>query len=407
MARFRVYVKPFLESGEYATDFTEVTSDVIALGNPKQGIDNTDFDVGVVKNSGFTVTLRNDHGYYSDVTELRTIFRYSRKNSLVRITWDFRDYDLVCGFFLCGDEPLGGEYTIFDGVINEVTSISNIAQQQATFAILGFDSLLDQMEVPYSSISVGNTLQTVIYTLINQAPFNERVSVLLANINPVIDVAIDSKAEYENKTVGAMLKDLLLGACSVLYIKSGVVYVKSRAESATNLFTFYGQATEAVENIINIPKYRDGMNRVFNLWTWEETAFDARDTTSIDRNGVKSKTMSLPLIADASESKIQSILDANRDEFAYPKIELELETPIWYDTLALEILDQVAIDYPTVFIPFDGGVLPRYGLDYYDGTAVYPYEQWALTIDSATPFKIMGKRIEVRKQTIVFTLREA
>lgn len=407
MARFRVYVKPFSDDGTYVADFREVTSDVISLGNPKQGIDNTDFDVGVIKNSGFNITLRNDHGYYSDVSELRSIFRYTRKNSLIRITWDIRDYDLICGFFQCGREPLGGEQEIFNGIINEVTSAANIGQQQASFAILGFESLLDEIETPYASISNGNTFSAVIYACLNQAPFNERVTVSLSNINPFLDLAIDDKSSLENKTVGQVLKDLLLGACSVLYIKNGIVYVDSREETPLNQFTFYGQATQAIENVINIPKYRDGMNRVFNLWTWEDTAFDARDTTSLDRYNVRPKSMKLELINDGSSSKIGQILDANRDEFSFPKIELELETPIWYDTLALNILDQVAIDYPTIFIPYDGGVLPRYGLTYYDGTARYPFEQWSLTIDSDTPFKIMGKRIEIKKQTIVFNLREA
>ena len=208
MARWRVYVKPFGEDGEYLSEYIEVTKDVASLGSPRQGIDNTEFDIGVVKNSGFNITLRNDHGKYSDVTELRSIFRTTRKNSLIKITWDIRNYDLIAGFFSVGEEVLGGEYVVFEGLINEVTSVSNISAQQATFAVLGFESLLNEIEVPYSSISNGQNLSAVIYALLNQAPFNERVTVSLSNITPGTDLAIDDKTSLENKSVGQVLKDL-------------------------------------------------------------------------------------------------------------------------------------------------------------------------------------------------------
>lgn len=406
MARWRVYVKPFDVAGNYVDEFVEVTSDVVTLGAPRMGIDNTEFDVGVIKNSGFQVTLRNDHGKYSDVTELRSIFASTRKNSLIKITWDIRDYDLICGFFQVGKEPLGGEYVVFEGLIYEVTSASDIDKQQATFSVLGFDALLEEITVPFSSISNGDSISDVLLACLDQAPFNERVTVSAANINPSNDPALDDISGLENKTVGSVLREILLLANSVLYIKSGVVYVSARDASATNQKTFYGPASLSLENIINIPKYRDGMNRVFNFWTWANTALFARDTSSVDDYGVRKKEISSDLIADGSTSKVQAVLDANRDEFSFPKIELELETPIWYDVLTLNILDKVNIDYPTINIPFDGGDLPRYGQNVYDGTARYPFEQWSLTISADTSFKILSKKLDIKKHTITFLLRE-
>jgi hypothetical protein len=407
VARWRVYVNPFDDDGAY-TEYVEVTSDVAALGSPKQGIDNTEFDVGVVKNSGFNITLRNDHGYYSDVTELQSIFRYTRKNAKIKITWDIRDYDLIAGFFSAGQEPLGGEYLVFEGLINEVTSTSDIAAQQATFSILGFDSLLNEIQVPYSSISNGQDFSTILYAMLNQAPFTSHITVSLANINPSTELAIDDKTSLENKTVGGVLKNILLAANSVLYIKSNTVYVVSRTPDGTVEKTFYGQASRSIENIINIPKFRDGLNRVFNLWTWDEVeSVYSRDTSSITKYGVLAKSIRLDIIADASTSKIQTILDANKTEFAFPKVELELETPIWYDTLALDILDTVNIDYPTIYHGYEGAELARYDLGaVYDGTARYPHQQWSLTLSTETDFKITSKKIDPKKQTILFGLRE-
>ena len=408
MARWRVYLKVFDDDGVYQDDYQEVTSDVVAIGNPSQAIDNNDFNVGIIRNNGFQLTLRNDHGHYSDVDSLQSIFRFSRKNVLVKITWDFRNYDLICGFFTCGTEPLGGEYTVFEGLINEVTTTANIITQQAIFSVLGYDSLIDSIEVPYSSISNGDLFSSLIKDCIDQSPFNALISVDASNITPGTDLAADDVTSYENAVVGDVLPDLLLAANSVLYVKDNTAYVTDRTASATSQFTFYGQGTNSgIENIINIPKFRDGMNRVFNYWTWADTTTRSRDTTSIDKYGIRKKEMKLAIINDGSTSKIQSILDANKTEFAFPKIELELETPIWYDVLALNILDKVNIDYPTLYFPYDGGDLPRYGLTIYDGAARYPFEQWALTIDVSTDFKIMSKKIDTKKQTITFGLREA
>lgn len=405
--RWRVYFKPFLDNGTYASAYTEVTTDVVALGNPQQTIDNNDYNVGVIRNSGFQITLRNDHGHYSDVDTLQSIFRYTRRNVKVKITWDVRDYDLICGFFTCDTEPLGGEYVVFEGLINDVTTVSNIVAQQAIFSILGYESLLDSIDMPYASISAGQTFSQLIQAGIDQTPFNTFVTVAGSNITPGTDLASDNVSAYENKTVGSILKNLLLAANSVLFIKNNTVYVTDRTASATSDFTFHGQATNSGnENIINIPKYRDGMARVFNWWTWTDNTYRSRDTTSVDKYGIRAKEIHLEIINDASTSKIQTILDANKTEFAFPKIELDLETPIWYDVLALNILDRVNIDYPTIYIPYDAGDLPRYGFVTYDGTARYPYEQWALTIDVSTSFKIMSKKIDTKKQTITFGLRE-
>lgn len=406
MSRYRVYVKPFLDDGTYAADFQEITKDVVSVGDPKQAIDNTDFDVGVIKSSGMNIVLRNDHGLYSGEETLRSIFRYSRKNSIIKVTWDYRDYDLIAGFFTAGSEPLGGEYELFRGLINDITSASDIKKQQATFTVLGFETLLDEIEVPFSTINNGDLLSSVIYKCLNQAPFTTSITVSALNISLGTDVAIDDKTNLENKTVGQVLKNILLAGNAVLYIKNLTVYVTSRTPSATVAKTFYGQASNlGIENIINIPKIRDGLNRVFNLWTWKDTSTDVRDTTSLTHYGVRPKDMSLDLINDGSTSKITTILTANKTEFAFPKIELDLEVALDYETAALNILDRVAIDYPTVAIPYDGGELPRYGLVKY-GEVRYPYTQWTLTIDISTNFKIMNRKVNIKKQTMSFGLRE-
>jgi hypothetical protein len=403
MARWRVYIKPFLDSGEYAPDFIEVTNDVISLSDISLAIDNTEFDVGVVKNNGVTLKLRNDQARYSDADNIKSIFRSRRKDSIVKITWDIRNYDLICGFFSPGNEPLGGEEEVFQGLLFDVTSISDIRQQNASFKILAFESVLDAIEVPFSSISNGDLFSDIFLTLLDQAPFNTYVTVDAANINPGIDVAIDDKASLEAQTVGEVLSDLLLASNSVLYLKNNTVYVTAREETPDVKKIFYGQASNlGIENLIDIPKIRDGVNRIFNFWNWEETTLVVRDTSSIDLYGVRKKVLSTEIITN--NTKRSNILTANRDEFAFPKLEIELVAPFEYSTLALQILDKVQIDHPTIYTA-NGEVLARYNMSNY-GAARYAFNLLAFTLNTNQSFKVLSKKIKTQNNTVSFLLRE-
>lgn len=404
--RYRVYIKPFDDDGNYQPDFIEVTDHVTGIGAISQTIDASEYNVGLFKNSGFQIKLRNDNGYFSEVGQVRSIFRFKRKDSQVKVTWDVADHDLICGFFECGQEVLGQETEIFRGVINDISSFSSILDQQAVFSILGFDSMLSGVLVPFASISNGELLSSIIYKCLNQAPFNELVTVDALNIDLGNDIAIDSKDDFENRPVSDVLPDLSLAANSVVYLKNNVVYVTPRDESDDLKYTFYGQASNnGIENVLNIPKLRDGINRVFNNWFWTETSVFSRAVDSIDTYGIRKKEVSLAFIDASSTAKIQSILDANMAEFSFPKTELELETPLNYDRLDLEILDKIQIDYPTVYTSFDGNPLPRYGAARY-GQVRYPYGLWALTIDRDRRFKILGRKIDPTKNTLMLTLRE-
>ena len=405
MSRVRVYIKPFLDDGSYAPEFIEVTGDVVQLGVISQAIDDSNYDVGTIRNGGVAITLRNDHGFYNEADNIKSIFRYKRKDSLVKFTWDVRDFDLVCGFFTI-PTPLGSEVELFQGVLNEISSVSDIDKQWAKFTVLGFESLLDGIEAPFSSINNGDLLSEILYAALNQAPFTDFITVDSGNISLGNDTTIDDKSDWENETVGGVLKDLLLGASSVFYLKDQTAYVSARAPTGDVKYTFYGQGSiQGVESIINVPKIRDGLNRVFNYWTWPETTLRAKDDTSLQYYGIRKKQFELSLINLSSTAKIQAMLDANRTEFSFPKLELELITPINYGTLALKILDRVSIDYPTIYTSSDGDILPRYGLSNY-GAVRYPFGQWTLTLTTDTNFKIISRKVDPVKETIIFGLRE-
>lgn len=402
--QYRVYIKPFDDTGTYLSDFIEVTKDVVSISDISQKIDSSEFDVGIIRNSGVSIVLRNEQGYYSDVTALTSIFRYKRKNSIVKVTWSLQDTPNYCGFTTCGEEVLGDEITLFEGVLNEISSSVDISKQQVTFQILGYESLLDEIETPFADISNGDNISEVILTMLAQPPFNTLVTVHAMNVGVGFDTTVDVKDSLETNTVGENLKNLLLAANAVLYIIDNTVYVSPRDETPDLKFSFYGQASiVGIENIINIPKYREGLNRTFNYWVWPDTDIISKDVSSIALYGALKKEFGIDIITN--NTKRADILDANREEFAFPKAELDLETPLLYETWALNILDKVQVDYPTVYSPADNNPLPRYGAVVY-GTSRYPYGQFTLTIDSSRRFKILSKKLNKRKNTILFTLRE-
>lgn len=405
MARFRVYVKPFDQNGEYLDDFIEVTRDVVSLKGVSQTLDSSEFDVGIFRNGGFGFILKNDEGKYSDVTNVRSIFRTKRADSIVRVTWDRNDFDLLCGFFNAGEEYLSEPVTIFEGLLSDVTASSTIARQEAEFRVLGYESLLDRALVPFTDIAAGDTFAEIIYSSLNQTSITNLLTVDIANIVPAVDLVTDTVEELENQTVKEMLEDVLLASNSVLYIRDGIIYVTARTPSASLDFQFYGQASDSgIENVIDIAKLRDGQNRTFNFWTWEDTTSFSKDETSLDTYGALKKEIKSTLILDASTTKIQQVLDGYRDEFSFPKMEMEIETPMTEESLALYLLDRVSLDYPNVFEPADNNVLPRYGQVVY-GDAKYPFGQFSLRIPSSWRFKILSRKIDVTKQTVTFGIR--
>lgn len=408
MSKLHVYITPYADDQgtAYGTE-VEVTKDVRDLGSLTQALDNNEYDVGVFRANQLKLSLLNHHGRYSDVGAVDTIFKYKRGDSLVRITWEPGDGPLIAGFFTAGHPTaiVSEEIDIFEGLLSDIGTQSKIDDADVDFAVLGYESLLAQMTVPYSSISNGNSLATALYTCLNQAPFNERVTVNSGNITTGAAATIDDKASLENKTVLEAAKQILLASNSVLWIREGVVYTGPRTAGATLAHTFYGPGAQAgIQNLIDIEKYRTGLNRVRNYWTWKDTTRLAQDTSSIATYGTQKREISLDIITN--NTKRDTLLGSLKDEFKDPKREMELET--WFSPTHLDLflLDRVAVDYPSVALPVENqrtaqyDVPPGYDSDY------YAEELLPLTIESTARFKVMARTINFKDETMKLSLRE-
>lgn len=404
--RWRVYIKPFDIDGSYLS-YIDVTDDVAfeSVGNITQNLDSADFDVGIFRNSAILIKLRNDHGRYSDIDVEQSIFRYKRSGSLLKITYAIEMEAPLCGVALLGDSYLddGEEHEIFIGLLNDESLAMDIDQQVVNFQALGRDSILDRMKVPIGSLANGDLISAVIYDCLNDTDLTALLTLSVANITVSTDVAVSDVSKFENKTVKAVLDELLLAGNSVLYVKDGTIYVKPRTATAAVQAAFYGQASNlGAENVSTIKAIKNGLSRTFNLWAWKDTALYAEETTSSGKYGIRRKELSYDWMTNNTHR--QTILTNLKGEFGLPKIEFDLFTPLSIDSLDLDLLDRVTIDYPTVYI--EGEVeFPICGIAIC-GDAVLPKALWSFTIDSSTPFKIIGKDIDIKKSEIKFKLRE-
>lgn len=404
--KWRVYLQLFNDSGDYSGVWTEITDDVDfdKLGAIQADLDNTEYDIGVYRANNFSITLNNSKGKYSDIGYPNTIFRYRRPNTLVKVVWEITDEQAICGLCRTDECWLSEEKDIFFGLINDEASELDVHAQKVNFKVLGLESIFQKVVVPFGSISAGDLVSEVLYECLNQTAVTDLLTVSQANITVGLDQAIDSISELQNKTVQEGLNTLLLVSNSVVYIdRDRNLIISPRTATAAVQKTFYGQASpDGSENIISIQKFKSGIARTFNFFTFEGTTLYAEDASSRTNYGTRKKEIGSDNFTD--NTKRQLILNALRTEFGQPKQELSLTTFWDYRTESLDLLDRVAIDYPTVYLD-TGEELPICG-QAICGSAVLPKSLWDFTMTTETNWKILGRSIDTKMGLVTFKLRE-
>lgn len=407
MARVRVYIKPFTPEGVYADEYIEVTDDVV--GSPssvKQDIESSDFDVGIAKNSSFTLKLSNFNGRYEDAGSLYSIFSYKRADSLVKITWDIADQEFNLGTSMLGDY-LDEEVDVFVGLLSDDSAASSLPDSEISFRVLGREALFDRALAPtYASDSPVLASYAILATL-NQARITDLLTVSAGNINVGNDIEFASNdalnTALEGKSARDALQELLFLSNSVLYIDGDDVIVTARTASAATEKTFYGQtSTGGLENVQAISDIRSGQNRLFNYFTWREAPeLAVQNDSSVEKYGYFRKELDSDLISvDATRTSIMTALLA---EFGDLKKEFTLATPLDYDILALKILDRVALEYPALIVSTTEEAVygeAEYGVDSYP--AVNEAFSWLL----ADELKIIGREVDLANQIVKLKLRK-
>jgi hypothetical protein len=400
--RWRVYIKPFDEDGNYS-DWIEVTSDLEAkLTEVKQDLDNDTYQIGVYRNSNLTLSLNNSEGKYGDVDDPRSIFRYKRSDSLVKVTWEVEADGPYAGDAVVGKSILSEEMTLFTGLLSDESATMDLSKQVINFVALGRESLFERVTVP-AGVANGDLISAAVYKCLNQTLITDQLEVNALNITLGADVTLDDVSNLQTSTVKEALGEFLLMSNSVLRISNDAIIVSPRDPTASVQYTFYGQGSFiGVENITALKNIRSGLARVYNYLSWQENPTPTKDQVSIDIYGVRKKELSASSITNST--KQATLMQAIVDEFSYPKLELDLSAPLDYNTLDLDLLDRITIDYPKVYIPYAEG-LPICGYAIC-GAARLPKTKWAFFLDSTRNFKITGRALSIKDGVFTYKLRE-
>lgn len=403
MGAVKVYITPFDSVGNYGEE-VEVSSDVLQIGRVDVDTDSSEYQIGLFRVANVKLDLQNQSGRYSDVGFPNSIFKTKRKDSLVRVTWISQPDLPYCGTAICGEAVLCEEHTIFEGVLNDDAFMLNASDDRASFVVLGFQSLFESNEVPFSSLDAGDLFSVTIFNILNQVGITSLLTVSQGNITPDVDQIPDDISELETLSVKEALDRILLLTNSVLYIENRTIYVTPRDATASVQFTFYGQAsTDGAENIVNLEAYNNGRQRVFNCFKWDDTLVRSQDGPSVRLNGFRKRILSSDMLTNST--KQLNVLDALLAEFKDPKQELQLTTVLTDQTVLLELLDRVAIDYPVQLVPYPGTELPICGVAIC-GEAVLPKGLWNVKLETTTNFKILKKSIDAVRNLVTFKLRE-
>lgn len=402
---WRFYITPFLDSGAYGTE-VEVTKDVVfsSLGSLQLAFDNSDFAIGILRNSSVSVTLNNREGVYSDVDAIESMFKHTRANSKFRITYSLEENPNYAGSMVAGQTWLCTEVDVFNGLIDDNSATMDLQNHLVALSVLGLESVFEAAPMPYASIANGDSIATTIFNLLNQTAITKYLTVLVGNINPGASQTIDDITPYQNGSTRNALSDLLLASSSVLYIRNSTVYVAARTPTADVKKTFYWQgAVLGIENVLSIDNIRSGFAKIFNYLTWRDApTVLVSDSNSVTKYGVKLQEFEIGFFTNTT--KMGVLLAAILAEFKDPKQEFVLTTAVNHSVLDLQFLDRVTVDYPLMVLPAGGQTLPICG-QAICGVAYTPKRLSNFYLDPPTDFKIMNIEINLQQAIVKLKLR--
>lgn len=404
MASIKVYLKPFTITGQYQSEFIDVTDYVERLGDITIDSDSSGYDIGVYRNSGFQLTLNNRDGLFSDIESPNTMFKFKRGDSIVKVTYDIADFVLkttaATSFY---DQYVSNEVTLFEGLLNDESLTEEVRKESVSFRVIGFESLFSE-KVVFPNYVLGDDIETMIYKTLNISRITDLLTISASNITANVNQTPDVIDQAESKTVKAVLDELLLLSNSILYIENRVVYVVPRQAGATLEFTFYGpNALTGVENIDDIKNISNGKNKMFNFFSWKDSTQTAARNMSLNKYGTRVKEISSEYYTNTT--KQFNVMEALLEEFGFPKQEMDVQTKLTYSSLDLQILDRVNMDYPLQFIESEGFDFPICGIAIC-GQAVLPKAIFSFSKDPSKNFKIIKKTISPEKRLISFRIRE-
>lgn len=390
--RYSVFCTPLIGEDLYGTEI-DITDRVInnGLKTIKRSIDSEDYDVGTFTFDDLEIKALNSNGYFNDVTDGRSIFKFKRDLAKVRVV---------------AENDANGDVIAYRGLINEEATKLDVSKEEISFRVLSRDSVLRKTKISGGSISSGSLFSSTFLAIFNDPTIASVLTLVAGNIDLPYDATIDDGSTFDNISARDALNKLLVASGAVILIDgNGNVSIRDRAaNSATSILNLYGPYDiQRRQNTHQLKEYNPGLHRMYNSVTINE--HEENNSAYVQTFGFRGRTFDLPFITD--EDKLSTIANTVLEEFKAPKVECIVEVPISVSR-GVELLDRVSLNWPLRITPYsDGLFLPIIGCTKIGEAAMpLPNTYGSLSVDPRISFKVIEIQEDPNKFSAFLKLRQ-
>lgn len=392
------YLKRRLPDGTYDADWTDISRlvDATGLSTLDYRLDSDDFDVGLFVVANIPVTFLNKTGKFNDPADPRSLWasHETRHLSMIKVEAGYFEGSVSA--------PTKIIEVVFQGIWDDRT-VETLNEQDAVKAqILSREAIFQTVNVVAGSLSSAVLASAAVEVLCTRGAVLAHMTVSAANINPGNDVTIDDPTDFNGKKLNDVLVELCLLTNSVLYIdEAGALVMRGRsAVGAAQVGLYQNAEGGQSDNIYAITNYNGGRQRLKNYWEWQGTTTVAKsEPHHLARYGLTKRVVNSDAILVPATRTL--VLEALRDEWQFPKREMEVETD--YTANDVSFFDLVTVDVRPSYdrltdLPIAGSAIC--------GTARCAGYASGLFIDKNLGWKVIGIRHDLRSFKTVLKLRE-
>lgn len=405
----RVYIAPLDDLGNLSKtageidNWLEITEDVDinSIGAANKNIDRNDIQIGLVSVSSLAFKVSNLQGKYSEVSESSSLFKFARKGTPVKITFDLADHGAYYNVQPYATIIIPEETDVFIGLLDDSGTKMSLQNHTLGFTVIGRESLVEQVLTPALTAGVA-TAKTAIYDILNQTKITDFVTVSLANINPSNNPVLDATAHFVGQTGRESLEELLLVANSILFINEDNEFIlKDRTPSGASLETLVGPTSElAIQNLINISQIDPGTDQVINFVTVRDAPTQVSDATSIDKFGIKKLEIDIPSITDAG--KRSTVATSIVNFFRNPARRFTVRIPMTADRIKYALMSLLKVDSPPLVIESD--LQAFYEVSDYD-ESTYTEELTSFSVGEDENYALIGSKLQASRTKFYIDLK--
>ncbi|MFA5114375.1 MAG: hypothetical protein WC529_08845 [Candidatus Margulisiibacteriota bacterium] len=361
----------------YEADWLDITDYVLDVDTIIQNIDN--LELNNFTQGGFGITCRNDTFQFAAETRSSSYFYgyLTRHDTKVKVEAGYIDendveysYDIGAGMIVGDNIVAQANGTIYlpclaPSSIFDTQTASDL--NEGTFENGSIDW--------YDNKSVSEVVQ-LLYDLKvgGEYVFHSKLEGVV--ITPGLDVVVDSY-DFSDWSCKDALDYMAAASHSAWWVGPDfVLYFVSKDASAGVEFTFNGPGSRGKDiNIYNASNYNEGLDKVFNRFSWYNTdppissseTWTPGDGSSSDKYGVRTYSLDNRLIT--TDAKRQAVSDEYLAAYKEPKEEISLETKF---VPQIGLLDRLRVNYfgDPGYIPpslFGQGSFGRLGTGRYTG----------------------------------------